>query len=190
MLSPIDIQKREFKSSMNGYSKREVRDFMTLIAETLERKLTEIEELKAKLSKEEIELNKYKSIEDTLSETLVFAKQTSEEMIAQARKKEEVIIRDAEQQANEKIWMKQSEIVRLEKKLDDLNLRYDTFRAKIKNYLNLQLEMLETEAPEPETKLLGDENVAKLWKAPVIEEKPSLEDEEEELPSLENIASY
>lgn len=190
MLSPIDIQKREFKSSMNGYNKKEVKDFMYMIAETLEGKMAELDELKARLSKEEIELKKYKSIEDTLSETLVFAKQTSEDMIAQARKKEEVILRDAEQQASEKIWMKQAEIVRLEKKLDDLNLRYDTFKAKIKNYLHLQLEMLETEAPEPETKLLGDENVAKLWKAPVIEEKVDLDEDDEELPSLENIASY
>lgn len=191
MLTPIDIQKREFKTALNGYNKKEVKEFMFLIAEALESNISEIEELKYKISQEQIELQKYRNIESTLSETLVFAKQTSEEMIAQARKKEELILRDAEQQGNEKLWQKQTELVQLEKRFDELNLRYETFKMKLTNYLNLQLDLLREDSPKAEIKQVGDENRAKVWKPanpPVIEEKNGEEDDEE-LPSLEKMTT-
>ncbi len=147
MLTPIDIQKRNFQTSFRGYNKKEVDEFMSMIAESLEKRISELEDTKARLREGEKELKKFKIIENTLSETLVFAKQTSEDLISSARDREEMIMREAELKVEEHMRERRIQIMALEENIEKLNFRYETLKLKIKNFLNMEIQLLDEEVP-------------------------------------------
>ncbi len=199
MLSPIDIQKRQFKNSFSGYNKKEVDEFMGLISETLEENIQEISRINEKYDELKTEVEKYKHIEDTLSETLVVAKQTADELIASARKKEEVILKETDLKVDERTRKCDIQILELERKINNLKLKYESEKIRLRNFFNAQLALMDDEVPTIEIIQENSKNVlAKRQRAEVISEsKPNLDnisqenqdedDFEDDLPSLDKI---
>lgn len=147
MLTPIDIQKRVFKTSFRGYDKREVDEFMTMISESLEKRIAELEDANARLSETEEEVRKFKNIENTLSETLLFAKQTSDELINAAREREEIMLKETELKMDEKVREKHAELLLLDQQIERLNRRHETSKMKMQNFLRMELQLLDSEIP-------------------------------------------
>ena len=79
-LTPVDIYNKEFSKVLRGYSQDEVDEFLDDIIEEFERLYKENQDMKEKLETFEGQIGRYKTIEDTLKETLVTAQQTAEEL--------------------------------------------------------------------------------------------------------------
>ena len=80
---------------MNGYSVEEVDDFLDEITIDYEKNYKQTSELKSKVDELERSLLHYKTIEDTLQNTLVMAQSTAEEVKDVARQQAEQIIKEA-----------------------------------------------------------------------------------------------
>jgi len=120
-LTPLDLQQKSFrKVRLGGVDEREVRLF-------LEQCASEIEELTRKLHKQDEELRRresritdYKEREHLLQSTLTTAQRLSDEMKANTRKEAEILISDAELQAEKIIANAQSKRMQLIQEIDEL----------------------------------------------------------------------
>ena len=113
-ISIPQIRDKEFSTKTFGYSKREVREFLEFIAneayqertkqnESKEKETQEKEFIYHKATEAEKGVDELKRREELIHKTLIFAENAKAEMISNARKEAENIIREAEIKAKKTI---------------------------------------------------------------------------------------
>jgi len=65
MLTPMDIENKEFKKGLRGYREEDVDEFLDIVKEDYEQITNENRNLKDKLSMYQEQINKYENIEGT-----------------------------------------------------------------------------------------------------------------------------
>ena len=143
MITPLDIENKKFsKQMMNGYNVEEVDEFLDDITADYEKAYKQSTELKARVDELERNLLHYKTIEDTLQNTLVMAQSTAEEVKEVAKQQAEQIIREAEANAKKSVDELGQEILMKRKELEDMKKQFDVYKAKMESLLISQLELL------------------------------------------------
>ncbi|MFR2534277.1 MAG: DivIVA domain-containing protein [Clostridia bacterium] len=143
MITPLDIENKKFsKQMMNGYSVEEVDEFLDDITIDYEKAYKESTELKNRVDELEKSLLHYKTIEDTLQNTLLMAQSTAEEVKDVARQQAEQIIKEAEGNARKSVDDLGQEILMKKKELEDIKKQFDVYKAKMESLLISQLELL------------------------------------------------
>ena len=143
MITPLEIENKKFsKQMMNGYSVEEVDEFLDQLTADYEKAYKDSTELKNKVDELERSLLHYKTIEDTLQNTLVMAQTTAEEVKDVARQQAEQIIKEAEGNARKSVDDLGQEILMKRKELDDIKTQFDVYKAKMESLLISQLELL------------------------------------------------
>ena len=143
MITPLDIENKKFsKQMMNGYSVEEVDEFLDELTVDYEKAYKESTELKNKVEELERSLVHYKTIEDTLQNTLVMAQSTAEEVKEVARQQAEQIIKEAEGNARKSVDDLGQEILMKKKELEDIKKQFDVYKAKMESLLISQLELI------------------------------------------------
>ena len=143
MITPLDIENKKFsKQMMNGYNVEEVDEFLDEITADYEKAYKQSTELKVRVDELERSLVHYKTIEDTLQNTLVMAQSTAEEVKEVARQQAEQIIKEAEGNARKSVDDLGQEILMKRKELEDIKKQFDVYKAKMESLLISQLELL------------------------------------------------
>ena len=106
MLTPLDIENKRFsKQMMNGYSVEEVDEFLDEIGVDYAKKNKELLEVSKKVEDLNKDLERYRSLEETLQNTLVMAQSTAEEVKNVAKQQAEQLVAEAkslaEKEAND-----------------------------------------------------------------------------------------
>lgn len=143
MLTPLEIEKVRFKKAVTGYDMKQVNDFMYEVSETLQEYMNEIEYVRKKNSQYEFELEKYRELENTLSETLVIAKRTSEDIVNAARKEASNILERANIEAAEAKRDIDMEISSLKLKKTTLESEVLSFKSRVRSILESQLATID-----------------------------------------------
>ncbi len=99
MLTPLEIQKIEFQKKMGKYVPAEVDEIFAVIAGDYETIYKENIKLRDRLEVLEDLVNKYKSMEDTMRDTLIVAQKAADDLGKSAAQKAEAIIQKAENEA-------------------------------------------------------------------------------------------
>ena len=99
MLTPLELQKIEFKKKMGGYVQSDVDEIFAVIAGDYEAIYKENIKLRDRLEVLEDLVNKYKSMEDTMRDTLIVAQKAADDLNKSAVQKSEAIIQKAESDA-------------------------------------------------------------------------------------------
>ena len=143
MITPLEIENKKFsKQMMNGYSVEEVDEFLDALTVDYEKAYKESTELKSRVDELERSLLHYKTIEDTLQNTLVMAQSTAEEVKDVARQQAEQIIKEAEGNARKSVDDLGQEILIRKKELEDVKAQFEVYKAKMESLLISQLELL------------------------------------------------
>ena len=143
MITPLDIENKKFsKQMMNGYSVEEVDDFLDELTVDYTKNYKELNELKTKVDELNKSLEHYKTIEETLQNTLVMAQSTAEDVKKVARQQADQIINEAKGTAQKQANDLDNEIVAKKKELDDVKKQFDIYKAKMESLLISQLELL------------------------------------------------
>ena len=143
MITPLEIENKKFsKQMMNGYSVEEVDEFLDELTVDYEKAYKESTELKNKVEELERSLVHYKTIEDTLQNTLVMAQSTAEDVKNVAKQQAEQIINEAKANAQKEADNLEQEIKLKQKELDDVKKQFDIYKAKMESLLISQLELL------------------------------------------------
>ena len=143
MITPLDIENKKFsKQMMNGYSVEEVDDFLDDLTEDYSKNYKEATELKAKVEELTKSLEHYKTIEETLQNTLLMAQTTAEDVKKVAQQQAEQIINEAKGTAQKQVNDLDNEIVAKKKELEEVKKQFDIYKAKMESLLISQLEIL------------------------------------------------
>ncbi|SDZ16719.1 cell division initiation protein [Proteiniborus ethanoligenes] len=142
MLTPLDIQNKEFKRGVRGYKETEVDSFLDEIMMDYENIYKENIELKDKIALLNDQLKHYNKIEETLQNTLVVAQTTAEEVKINARKNAELIIKEAEENAKRIIEDAKAEALKTHEDYEILKKDMLVFKTRFKTLLQSQLESL------------------------------------------------
>ena len=142
MITPADIESKEFKKEMRGYSISEVNNFMKEVALSYEKIYNENLSAMDRIGMLSDAVKQYKSMEDTLRNALSVAKGASDEIKTNAHGQAQVIIRDAETKAAEIINRAAKEVAEINRKYEEMKRSVEVFRAKTVSLLNSQLEVI------------------------------------------------
>lgn len=142
MLTPLDIQNKEFKKALRGYKEDEVDEFLDEIMLNYEKMFKENSELKEKVQIAQQQVEQYKNLEETLKNTLVIAQNTAEEVKSNASKKYQLIIEEAELKSREIIENAKKDVENVEREYEDIKRQMEIFKTRYKTLLKSQLETL------------------------------------------------
>ena len=143
MITPLDIENKKFsKQMMNGYNVDEVDDFLDDLTLDYSKNYKELTELRDKVAELNNSLEHYKTIEETLQNTLLMAQTTAEDVKKVARQQADQIINEAKGNAQKQASDLDNEIVLKKKELDDVKKQFDIYKAKMESLLISQIELL------------------------------------------------
>ena len=143
MLTPLEIENMKFsKQVVNGYNTEEVDDFLDELLKDYELLYKENKELKDKASSLNDGITHYKSIEDTLQNTLMLAQNTADGLKAAAQKEADSIIASANQRVSEALSGINQKIAIKEMEYTELVNKHSVYKAKMESLINSQLELL------------------------------------------------
>ena len=143
MLTPLDIENKRFsKQMMNGYSVEEVDEFLDEIGVDYAKKNKELLEVSKKVEDLNRDLERYRSLEETLQNTLVMAQSTAEEVKNVAKQQAEQLVAEAKSSAEKEANDLEQQIIYKKKALEDLQKQFDIYKAKMESLLISQLELI------------------------------------------------
>ena len=120
MITPMDIENKEFKKGFRGYNEEEVDEFLDIVKEDFENLYRENLDLKEKLKLYQEQVSRYKSIEETLNATLITAQTAAEDTCSAANKKAKIIVEEAELKSKQIIEDCKERIIELQNQYDNL----------------------------------------------------------------------
>jgi len=146
-LTPLEIQRQTFSRAIKGYNADEVRAYLHLVAEEIERLVKDVDRLSRENAMLREELDDHNQRERILKDTLLSAQKVSEDVRANARKEAELIVKDAELISDRLIAHAQSRVGDLERAIQELKMERRAARNKLQTMLDTtqQLLMLDAE---------------------------------------------
>ncbi|MBU5677341.1 DivIVA domain-containing protein [Alkaliphilus sp. MSJ-5] len=142
MITPLEIQNKEFKRGIRGYKEDEVDEFLDQIMIDYEKLYKENIELKDKLEAAHHQMDQYKGIEETLKNTLIVAQNAAEDVRASAHKKSELIIQEAESKAGDIIAKAHREVEDIRNEFESTKKQMQIFKTRFRTLLQSQLDSL------------------------------------------------
>jgi len=146
-LTPLDIQKQSFSRKLKGYDTEEVRAYLQLMAEEIERLLRDLDRASRENAMLREDLDEHNARERILKDTLLSAQKVSEDVKANAAKEAELIVKDAELLSERLTAQAMSRLADLERTIQDLKMERKMARNKLQTTIDTihQLLMLDVE---------------------------------------------
>jgi len=144
MIRPVDIQEKEFSRSVRGYNENEVNQFLDEITIDMERLIEDLRQVREENSRLVEELERYRGSEGTVVETLEAAKALMADISASAEKKADILLKNAELDAQLIKREAQDTADRLVEESTAMRNRFIDFRTRYKRLLESELDRFES----------------------------------------------
>ncbi len=148
MITPLDIQTKEFSKSVRGYKEEEVDAFLDMVTVDLERLIAENNSLKGELARLKADVEKYRGSEGAVLETLEAAKALMGDISASAEKRAAILLKNAELDAELITREARESVDKIMEESISLRNRFTVFRGKYRNLLESELERFDTLSTE------------------------------------------
>ncbi|HUP45553.1 MAG TPA: DivIVA domain-containing protein [Thermoanaerobaculia bacterium] len=152
-LTPLDIQKQTFSTKLRGFNTDEVRAYLHLVAEDVERLVRDVDRLSRENAMLREDLEDHSHREQILKDTLLSAQKVSEDVRATAQKDAELIVKDAELLSERLVGQAMQRVHDLEKAIQDLKVERKVARNKLQSILDLIQQMVVLDAEEEANEL-------------------------------------
>lgn len=146
-LTPVEVLHTQFRSSLRGYSKQQVDEFLRVAREALEEALKERNELQRRVETLEEEVERVRKIEATMTSAITLAQRSADELRVNAHRQAEMTLREAEQERVRMTVEAQKEAERYRGEIALLQATRDRFRAEFRALLSGYTEWLERGLP-------------------------------------------
>jgi cell division initiation protein len=164
-ITPLDIRQKRFEASFRGFLRREVEAFLELMAGEFEEVVKENIHLKEELKRAQLRLEQHQEREHTLQETMVTAQRISDDLKEAAKKEAEIILADAENQAEKIVQNAHLKLVQVVDDINELKRQRVQFESQVGSIIAAHQKLLETFSqatmPEPQPQRI-DDNVSFL----------------------------
>ena len=156
MITPADIQSKEFAKGVRGYSQEEVDEFLDNLTLDYESVLNENADLKKQILQLNDKLGEYKSQESAVLKTLETAKSLMADISASAEKRADILLKNAQLDAELKARQAEESVERLREEEANLSRRVASIRSRFKTILESELERFDDLTEE----IFGSDNIA------------------------------
>jgi len=144
MITPMDLRAKTFKkSTVGGYDKREVDEYMEAIIADYEKIYTQSIETTDKINTLTKLLDTYKAMEDTMKNSLIVAQSTAEELTKNAQEKAEIAIEEAKLEAKKIIDEAKADAVKIQTQIAEAKTSMELYKSRAIGMLNAQIDVLE-----------------------------------------------
>ena len=159
MITPQDIQSKEFTRGVRGYKEEEVDSFLDEITIELEKLQSENRMLKDQVTQNAETLEHYRAQEGTLLETLEAAKALMSDISASSEKRAKILLKNAELDAELMQKEAKEAVERLTSETAELRNQYREFRSKFRTFLEAEMLRLDSIS---ETDIFGEKDMEEL----------------------------
>ncbi|MBU1170846.1 MAG: DivIVA domain-containing protein [Proteobacteria bacterium] len=142
-LTPLEIHQQRFSVRFRGYNTSEVDFFLDQVSETLELMTSEAEALREKIRQLNLENQDYRSREESYKRVMLNSQTVLEQMKENARKSSEVIVAQAEVDADKIIQSAHNKLERMHDEVNELKRQQVQFRAQMKSMIEAHSVLLE-----------------------------------------------
>ncbi len=175
-ISIHQIRDKEFTTKTFGYSKKEVQEFLENLATQIEEERSKVKEMQANDERKRNQLadredqarsnvEALRRREQIIHDSIVFAERNKDEIIRNARKEAENIIRDAEIRAQSTINQARNYLNKLDTEYLQLKEQKRAFLKNTISHVKTYLERLEQEPMIVQLNLLEEEQRKKRLEA-------------------------
>lgn len=141
-ITPNEISNKDFKKVFRGYDIDEVDEFLEQLVDDYEKIYKENLSLKEKIGLLNEKIEHYSNIEATLQNTLVLAQTAAEQAKESSKRDAELIIRDAQETANNIIRKAEERVLEISKEQELLKQQYSMFKSRFEGMLKAQLDSI------------------------------------------------
>ncbi len=143
MITPVDIQNKDFTKKMRGYDPDEVDDFLDVIIKDYSALLKENQSLKSKIGMLTKTVENYKAIEESMTRSVEMAKQTAKDMKDNASAEAQMIINNAKLDASRLAKQIDDEHIKRHQEMLRVKSETDMFRTRVKNMCDGLVKILD-----------------------------------------------
>ena len=133
---------RKFNTSISGYNKDEVNAFVNQVVKEYESMLIKLKNRDEQIKKMSSKLEHYENIEGALNKAMVVAEDSSNQMRQLAKDEANLIIENAKKNASRIVNDSLIKAERVDMEADQLKRRLKIYKARIKQVVEEQLEMV------------------------------------------------
>lgn len=143
MITPYDIQKKEFSKTLRGFHPDEVDDFLNEIILTMQELMRENETLKDKVDTLTRDVEKYHNSEKSMANTIESAKKLMNDISESAERRAEIIIKNAQLDAEVIQRDAKESIARMTEEGERLKQKVNRYRERYRQLLEDELSQLD-----------------------------------------------
>lgn len=143
MITPADIQNKDFPKKMRGYDPDEVDDFLDAIIKDYTALMKENQSLKSKIGMLTKTVENYKSIEESMTRSVEMAKQTAQDLKDNANAEAQMIINNAKLDASRLAKQIDDEHIKRHQEMLRVKSETDMFKTRVKNMCEGIVKMLD-----------------------------------------------
>lgn len=145
MLTSIEIRNQQFDGKMRGYNKEQVDTFLKDVAQSVEALTKENKELKEELDWALKRLDNYEEMQESLNKSILVAQDAADQLKSNSVKEANVIVTDAQNQADMMIREAVSEVNSINHEMRELKKRSRAFKQKLQIMVESQLELIKSQ---------------------------------------------
>jgi len=146
-VTPIDIQHKTFKKSLQGYDRTEVDQFLDELIESLEDET----QIRAVLEAENADLRErishFKAMEESLQNTLLLAQRTADEVKAAAHHKAQLILEEARVLAEREVGAVDGRAAEARREFQSTLELAEKAKIELRSMLVMYLNLLDKQIP-------------------------------------------
>lgn len=135
---------RKFNSSLNGYNKLEVNNFVNEVAEEYGKMLEKLKQQDIEIQDLKEKLTKYTNMENTLNRALMVADDASKQIKRVARDEANGFLEDAKRNASRIVNEALLKANKIEQDAELLKRRVGIFKRRLKSVVDEQIEFIDS----------------------------------------------
>ncbi len=161
-LTPMEVSGKKFKKKLRGVDAQEVNEFLEMISTEMEELVRQNRYLEEELGRKNSEVTDFKSREQTLKDTLILAQKLARDMKNNMAKEAQVILSEAELEAEKIVRNAHDRAMELEEQIRDLRNERLKLIEELRSILTTHYKLLEVEEEAARTAEAEEDKVQRI----------------------------
>jgi len=158
-ITPSDIQQQQFKIKFRGLDIREVDVYLEKVADAFESLINENQKIREKIDRLNLESQGYKKREEIFKRAILNSQKVLEQMKQNAQKSAELIVAEAEVNAEKILNRAHNRLAQLHEDIAELKRQRMQIEVQIRSILESHSKLLDIEKEDAKTSDDSDEKV-------------------------------
>jgi cell division initiation protein len=134
---------KTFTTTVNGYNKKEVNDFVSEVIAEYEKVLNKLKEKDLEISSLRKKIDNYKSLESSLNRAIVVAEDSASDIRKVAKDEARMILEDAKKNASRIINDSLLKAAQTDREVENVKQKLRIYKTRIKETIEEQLIMVD-----------------------------------------------